>query len=82
MNAEEKADSLINSFYQPITLNLNVNNNSKQLWEHAKQCALISIDREIASVRSVIGDQEYMWTSSEKEIINELQQIKSIIENK
>lgn len=62
MTAVEKAKQLVNEkFYQPITLHLNVNNNSKQMWEYAKLCALITVGELIASYAQYTGmyDQEF-----------------------
>jgi hypothetical protein len=45
MTPKVKAKELVNEkYYQPLTLHLNVNNNSKEMWEYAKRCALIMVD--------------------------------------
>lgn len=62
MTPTEKAKELVNErYYQPLTLHLNVNNNSKQMWEYAKRCALIVTDELIASFGQYTGmyDQEF-----------------------
>jgi hypothetical protein len=63
MTAAEKAKDLVNEkYYQPLTLHLNVNNNSKQMWEYAKQCALIAVCEIVDALMQVIGDQRHMWS--------------------
>lgn len=62
MTAVEKAKELVNEkYYQPLTLHLNVNNNSKQMWEYAKLCALIAVKELIKSFGEYTGmhDQEF-----------------------
>lgn len=45
MTPEEKAEELVNEiFYQPLTLHLNLSNNSRQMWDYAKLCALACVD--------------------------------------
>jgi hypothetical protein len=45
MTAKAKAKDLVNQkYYQPLTLHLNVNNNSKQMWAYAQRCAHIVAD--------------------------------------
>ena len=56
MTTAEKAKELVNEgYYQPLTLHLNVSNNSKEMWEYAKRCALIVSDELIASFSQYTG---------------------------
>lgn len=51
MTPKEKAKDLVNQkYYQPLTLHLNVNNNSKQMWAYAQRCAHIAVDEVIAVI--------------------------------
>lgn len=44
MTPEQQAKELVNyQYYQPLTEHLNINNNSKEMWEYAKRCAKIAI---------------------------------------
>ena len=43
MTPKEKAKELVNSFYQPLGY-LKCSVCSDEMWEHAKQCALIAVD--------------------------------------
>jgi len=71
MKPKEKAQELLNSFYQPLGyLKCGVNNTI--MWEHAKQCALIAVDEIIDAI---IGTYDF-------DIINEYwQEVKQEIEN-
>ena len=78
MNTNEKAKELVNSFYQPITINLNSvgkYNNSNQMWNHAKQCALISVD-EIISIK-----RDFLEYNSENIFREYWEQVRKEIEN-
>lgn len=45
MTPKEKAKWLVNDkYYQPLTVHLNLDNNSNQMWEYAKLCAHILVD--------------------------------------
>jgi hypothetical protein len=76
MTPHEKAKELVNEkYYQPITLHLNVNNNSQQMWDYAKLCATICCDEMIDSFsgwsepRDITIDRELKyWQSVKKEI--------------
>ena len=53
MTPAEKAKWLVNDcYYQPITIYLNVNNNSGTMWDYAKRCATIAVDELIVSTWS------------------------------
>lgn len=41
--AEKKAKELVNQFYQPLG-HLNIYESAGNMWEHAKQCAIIAVD--------------------------------------
>lgn len=63
MSAAEKAKQLVNErYYQPLTLHLNVSNNSKQMWEYAKLCASIAVNEVLTALVQIIGDERYMWS--------------------
>lgn len=80
MTAAEKAKELVNErYYQPLTLHLNVNNNSKQMWEYAKVCSLITVHEILDALKSVIGDQRHMWSENELAQINYWEAVKSEI---
>ena len=49
MTPKEKAKELVNSFYQPLGY-LKCSVCSDEMWEHAKQCALIAVDEVITSL--------------------------------
>jgi len=77
MTAAEKAKDLVNEkYYQPLTLHLNVNNNSREMWDYAKRCANIVADELITSFGQYEGmyDQEFFdsakhyWESVKIEI--------------
>lgn len=54
MTPKEKARWLVNDqYYQPLTIHLNLSNNSKEMWEYAKRCATICVD-EIIEANPVI----------------------------
>jgi hypothetical protein len=63
MTAIEKAKYLVNeNYYQPLTIHLNVNNNSKQMWAYAKRCAVITVEEIVNALVQIIGDQRHMWS--------------------
>jgi hypothetical protein len=66
MTAAEKAKELVNErFYQPLTLHLNVNNNSKQMWAYANLCASIAVNEVLTALMQIIGDERHMWSEHE-----------------
>jgi hypothetical protein len=72
MTAKEKAKFLVNEkFYQPLTLHLDLNNNSKQMWEYAKICANITVDEVLHLGVWELGDPEHIyWTEVKSELQN------------
>jgi len=79
MTPIEKAKWLVNDqYYQPLTLHLNVNNNSKEMWDYAKRCALIVVNEvfEVASPSLYKdgrnGMSEYNFWQQVKEEIQKL----------
>lgn len=78
MTAKEKAKELVNEkYYQPITLHLNVNSNSREMWEYAKRCALIAIEEVISEIKSI----EFGYDADFSREINWHEEIKKEIEN-
>ena len=68
MTPVEKAKHLVNErYYQPLTLHLNINNNSKQMWEYAKLCASIAVNEVLTALLQVIGSERHMWSVHELE---------------
>ena len=70
MTPKEKANELVNSFYQPLGyLKCGVNNTI--MWEHAKLSALIAVD-EILNIKSVDRDYDLStyWEEVKQEIEN------------
>lgn len=60
MTADKKAKELVNSFYQPLGL-LHCQVSSNQMWEHAKQCAIIAVDEIIKSSPHLPVDDEMYY---------------------
>jgi len=56
LSAKEKAKQLIQKYYQPLSIHLKINNNNNEMWDYAKQCALIAVDEIL----------EFMKTDDEK----------------
>ena len=76
-----KAKELVNEkYYQPLTLHLNVNNNSKQMWNYAKRCADILVDETIEAIKAVIGSERHMWSTHQLEEVVYWECVKSEIE--
>ncbi len=77
---QEAAKELVNKFYQPITINLNHvgrYNNSDQMWNHAKACALICLEEMKTAIYKL---ESYAARDYKNDAIKELQQVKTSIE--
>ncbi len=77
MTPKEKANELVDKFYQRFPLKMNVITRKGDLsweydnWEEAKQCALIAVD-EILNIKSVDRDYDLStyWQEIKQEIEN------------
>lgn len=62
MTAKEKAKFLVNEqYYQPLTVYLNLSNNSKEMWGYAKRCANIAVDEILNLGVWELGDPEHIY---------------------
>lgn len=83
MTPVEKARNLVNEkFYQQLTLHLNVSNNSKQMWEYAKKCALIVVEEIIPNTwKMTTYKKSFGFINVDEELTTEYwQQVKKEIE--
>jgi len=77
MTPKEKANELVDKFYQRFPLTMDVITRKGDLsweydnWEQAKQCALIAVD-EILNIKSVDRDYDLStyWEEVKQEIEN------------
>lgn len=72
MTAVEKARYLVNEkFYQPLPQNLNVNNNSQEMWGYAKKCAIVCVDeiqKSLEGFDDTANDGQGYWEQVKEEI--------------
>jgi hypothetical protein len=81
MSAADKAKHLVNErYYQPLTLHLNVNNNSKQMWEYAKVCALITVEEVIKARPYYFYPNRKVTRIEDHSMIEYWQEVKAEIE--
>ena len=72
MTPKEKANELVNGFYQPLG-NLKCGVNNTVMWEYAKKYALIAVDECIKSTKNGYGETKYSkeyWQQVKTEIGN------------
>jgi len=76
MTPKEKANELVDKFYQRFPLKMNVITTRGDLsweydsWNEAKQCALIAVDEILGQFRWRPSDGLSYWTEVKQEIEN------------
>jgi hypothetical protein len=76
MAPKEKANELVDKFYQRFPLKMNVITTRGDLsweydnWDEAKQCALIAVDEILGQFRWRPSDGLSYWTEVKQEIEN------------
>jgi hypothetical protein len=76
MTPKEKANELVDKFYQRFPLKMNVITTRGDLsweydnWDEAKQCALIAVDEILGQFRWRPSDGLSYWTEVKQEIEN------------
>ena len=73
MTEKEKAKELVDKYKQ-------IGNYIMPLYSQ-KICALIAVDEKEETLLDVIGTQPQMWTSHEKSLVDDLEQVRKEIES-
>lgn len=69
MTPKEKAEELVNNFYEPFYYNDSLSS-KRILYARAKQCALIAVDEVINSALFKWLEDEIYWQEVKQEIEN------------
>jgi len=69
MTPKEKAEELVNNFYQPFYYNDSLSS-KRIIYARAKQCALIAVDEILAMIggKWKLHEQRNIWNEVKKEI--------------